>query len=63
MKRIFSSGFGDVRLERPRDLGSDKRIARTEVGIHAELLLDMVEGGVLPQAVCNLSVVLDSKPT
>ena len=50
-------------LERPRDVGSDERIAPAEVGVHAELLLDTVEGGVLPQSDCSLSAVLLCKQT
>ena len=63
MERIFLSGFGDVGLERPRDIASVERKTTVDVGVHAELLLDTVEGGVLPQAGCNLSAVLDRKQT
>ena len=61
MEGIFLLGFGDVGLERPRDVCSDTQVASAEVGVHAELLLDMEEGGVLPQAGCNLSAVFDRK--
>ena len=58
---IFLPGFCDVGLEWPRDVSSDERVASAEVGVHAELLLDTREGGVLPQAACDLSAVLDRK--
>ena len=58
---ILLPGLGDVGLERPRDVCNDERVASTEVGVHAELLLDMRKGGVLPQAGCDLSAVFDRK--
>ena len=48
-------------LKRPGDVGSNKRVGSAAVGVHAELLLDAGEGGVLYQACCNLSAVFDRK--
>ena len=50
-----------MRLEWPGNVYSDEKIASAEVGIHEELLLNAGVGGVLPQAGCNLSAVLDRK--
>ena len=61
MEGVFLPGFGDMVLERPRDVCSNKRVASVEVGFHAELSLVMMEGGVLPQAGCDLSAVFDCK--
>ena len=46
-------------LERPGDVGSDEQVASAESAVCAQLLLYTSEGGVLPQAGCNFSVVLD----
>ena len=61
MEGIFLPGFGDVGLEWHRDVGSVERVASAEVGVHAELLLNTREGGVLPQIGCDLSAVFDLK--
>ena len=61
MEGVLLPGFGDVGLERPRDVGSEEIIASAESSICAELSLDTRERGVLPQAGCNLSAVLDRK--
>ena len=61
MEGVFLPGFCDVGLERPRDVCSDEGVASAEVGVHAELSLDTGEGGVLPQAGCDLSAVFDRK--
>ena len=54
MEGVFLPGFGNVGLEGPRDVCSDERIGSAEVGVHAKLLLDMIEGGVCPRhtAIC-----------
>ena len=61
VERVLLPGFGDMDLEGPRDVYSDERIASAEVGVPAELLLDMGEGGLLPQTCCDLSAVLNRK--
>ena len=61
MEGVFLPGFGDVGLEKPGDVCSDERVASAEVGVHAELLLDTGEGGVLPQTGCDLSAVFIRK--
>ena len=48
-------------LEGPRDVCSDERVASAEGMVKVELLLDPGERGVLPQAGCDLSGVLDCK--
>ena len=55
MEGVFLPEFGDVGLEGPRDVGSDKTIASAEVGAYAELLLNMRDGGVSPQRGSDLS--------
>ena len=60
---VFLPRLGDVGLERPGDIRSDKRVASAESSVCAELFFDRGEGGVLPQAGCNLSAVLDLKQT
>ena len=61
MEGVFLPGFGDVGLEWPGDVFSDKRVASAKVGVCAELLLDTGKGGVLPQTSCDLSAVFDRK--
>ena len=61
MEGVFLPGFGDVGLEWPRDEGSDEHVASAEAVVQTELLLDSGKGGVLPQACCYLSAVLDRK--
>ena len=63
MEGVFLPGFGDVGLEGPRDICSDERVASAEVVMEAELLFDPGVGGVLPQAGCDLSAVLDREQT
>ena len=63
MEGVLLPGFGDVGLERPRDVCSDEGVASAEVGVHAELSLDTREGGVLPQAGCDLPAVFNRKQT
>ena len=61
MEGVLLPGFGDVGLEGPRDVCRDERVASAEVGFQAELLLDMMEGGVLSQTGCDLSAVFNRK--
>ena len=48
-------------LKRPGDVGSDETVASAESSVCAELSLDTRKRGVLPQAGCNLSAVLNRK--
>ena len=48
MEGVFLQEIGDVSLEGPRDVGSNKRIASAEVEAYAEQLLNTREGGVCP---------------
>ena len=63
MEGVFLPRFGDVGLERPSDVCSDERVASVEGGVYTELFFDAGEGGVLPQAGCDLSAVFNRKQT
>ena len=63
MEGVVLPGFGDLGLERARDVYSDERDSSAEVAVDAELCLHLAEGGVLTQAGCNLSAVLERKQT
>ena len=59
MEGVFHPQFGDVDLEGPRDECGDEIVASAECGVEAKLFLNSGERGVMPQAGCNLSAVLD----
>ena len=63
MEGVILQGFGDVVLEGPRDVGSDKRITSAEVGAHAEQFRNTRQGGVWPQRGSYLSAVFYRKQT
>ena len=59
MEGILLPGFGNVGLERARDVGSDKGVAPRECSMGTKLLLYPFVGGELAQALGDLPAVLD----
>ena len=59
MEGVFLLGFGDVGLERARDVGGDEGVAPWECPVGTELLLYPFVGGELVQALGDLPAVFD----
>ena len=59
MEGVFLPGFGDVGLERPRDVGGDEGVAAWEGPMGPKRLLDPCVGGELAQALGDLPAVFN----